>query len=138
MNYFRCIGGAGIPAYNPVALYDVQSNLIPNVRITPSWQSGGSAGQEVSDNTYTATDYIPVTAGETIYWVKAWNGQDACGYDSNKNGIYDNNADPCIARHYRDRGMYSSFVVPAGMAYIRFSAPNAYMTDPMFNFYRFE
>lgn len=116
-------------------IYNVQSNLIPNVKISQSW--GGNPGIEIEDTTYTATDYIPVIPGETLLWIKPYTNEYASGYDENKVGISDNGRGvQCIARQYRDCGTFSSLVVPNDIHYIRFSHENAKMTHPLFNFYR--
>ena len=135
MAYYRCIGGGGsqpvlitknitqngtynassdnADGYSQVTvnvsgtsfLVCNPSDLIPNVYIK-------SDGSTEAYNGWSATDFIEVTAGETIYYKSTANLTYGCWYDSNKN---------YLSAVTFSQSNYNNITVPSGAAYFRTS-----------------
>lgn len=88
----------------------IKGTLIPNTYIN-------SSGAAVSYNGWSATDFIEVTAGETINVASSFNSSYNCWYDSGKNKI----------TTFSPELGYNSMTVPTGAAYVRFSESDSKM-----------
>lgn len=115
MNYFRCIGGNGGGGTGGTAIEYLfePADLIANYYIETN-------GNQAAYNGWSCTDFIPVTAGETLYCASRDNRNWNCWYDSNQNFI-SNFAHPSTG--------YGTLTVPANAAYVRFSDPTADITN---------
>lgn len=94
-------------------------NLIVERNISNGWVN--SSGTLINDSNYIATDYIPVTPGDTIVFqlwspssTKTW--IDDTYFDSDKNYITGYDGEYVISNH-----IVRTYTVPAGASYVRMS-----------------
>lgn len=95
------------------------SELIANTQIN------GSTGAASTNSGYMATDFIPVTPGETLYVCFNSYSNDCCFYDSEKNRV---EGDARLnGRTWNVDHHGYPFAVPATAHYVRLSHGNSYM-----------
>lgn len=94
-------------------------NLIVERNISNGWVN--SSGTLINDSNYIATDYIPVTSGDTIVFqlwtpssVRSW--IDDTYFDSDKNYITGYDGEYITSNH-----VIKTYTVPSGASYVRIS-----------------
>lgn len=115
--YFYLWGGFAV-AYGTHFEEDLLSTLIPNVYI-----KSNSPGAQASYNGWSATPYIPVTAGETLKMVMASPEAYAAWY-SGTGGT----AAEYVSQFFPNTYGYIEVTVPAGATYFRYSQDDTVLT----------
>lgn len=113
MAWFRCMGGSGGSSGGAEALIDHTQDV-------SGWIYAASPGDLRSNNSWTATQYIPVVAGETLQMaIKGANQYN--GWYSGTGGT----AGEYVGNFTPSSDGWITVTVPAGANYLRMSAENA-------------